>query len=270
MNKVVGIKIPYVKQIQYIYTDQELEPKTKIIVDSSGGQFLCEVATKLETKNMMHSVYKKTKFLRLATNEDEIKNLSTLEENSKICKIFNNGVVALELPVTLIGIWQSIDNKYLKIMYYSLDKIQFKDIIGYVLKRYNRRIRIELVQVGTREYNSLIGGYGVCGYELCCHNRNYTVPAITSETLRYIGYRVDIKDQLIGVCSKYKCCLLYEANEYKRLMRDLPNYNDKIEYENQIFNVVDINIFSKKIILIGKKERIELDFDYFKKEQNDS
>ncbi len=272
MSKVIGIKIPYLKQIQYVYTDEKLEPGTKVIIDTSGGKFLCEVATKLETKNMMHSVYKNSKFVRVATPTDELQNLKALNENTTLCNIFEKGIKALSLPITLIGVWQSIDNKYIKIMYYSLEKINFKDIIGYVLKRYNRRIRIELVQVGTREYNALMGGYGVCGYELCCHNRNYTVPAITSETLRYIGYRIDIKDQLIGACSKYKCCLLYEANEYKRLMRNLPNYNEKIDYQNGVYTVVDINIFSKKVILVSKQERIEVDFSYFtsKGEKNDS
>ncbi len=269
MNKVVGIKIPYLKQIQYIQVDQTLEPKTKIIIDTAGGKFICEVATKLETRNMMHSIYKKAKFIRIATLDDERRYLKTLSDNQKICSIFKAGIEHLELPVTLIGIWQSIDNKYIKIMYYSLEKINFHDIIGYVLKRYNRRIRIELVQVGTREYNALIGGYGVCGYELCCHNRNYTVPAITSQTLKYIGYRIDIKDQLIGSCSKYKCCLLYEANEYRRLMHDLPEYNTKIIYENEQYIVADINIFSKKVILTNKKNRLELDFDYFSREEND-
>ncbi len=270
MNEVIGIKIPYLKQIQYLYTDTDYEVGTKVIINSGGGEFQCEISSTKEPKTMMHNIYKASKIIRVATEADELKYLQTLNENRKLAAIFKKGVRTLNLPVSFIGIWQSIDNKYIKIMYYSTKKINFREIIGFMLKFYNRKVRIEMVQVGNREYNALIGGYGVCGYELCCHNRHYTVPPITSETLRYIGYRIDIKEQLIGSCNKYKCCLLYEAEEYKSLLKHLPNYGAKIKYKNKIYSVVDINIFSKIITVAFKNERIDLPFSYFEKEKIDA
>ncbi len=265
MNDVIGIKIPHLKQIQYVYTDIDYEVNTKVIINSGGGEFQSEIATTKEPKSIMHNLYKSTKIIRIATEVDEKRYLSTLNENRKLAAIFKKGIKTLNLAISFIGIWQSIDNKYIKIMYYSTSKINFREIIGYMLKYYNRKIRIEMVQVGTREYNSLLGGYGICGHELCCHNRHYSVPPITSETLRYIGYRIDIKDQLIGSCNKYKCCLLYEAEEYKSLLKNLPNYGSKIKYKQKMYNVVDINIFSKIITVVFKNDRIELPFSYFEK-----
>jgi hypothetical protein len=108
----------------------------------------------------------------------------------------------------------------------------------------------------------------MCGYELCCHNRNYTPPVISTSLLKHIGYRIDLKDQMSGNCGKYKCCLLYEAEEYMDFMENLPDYYQKISYNNQIYTVMDINIFNMIITITNKKEKLEVHYDEFIKVYN--
>lgn len=268
MEKVIGIKIPYTKQVMYLPSEEAYEIGANVLIESGGGKFITQICTGLEEKTIMHHIYKRSRIIGLATNEDkELYDKNLFARNEEYVRIFNSGIKQLDLKISLLGVWQSIDDKYVKFIYYSNTKINFKEIIDYVLKRSRRRIRIELVQVGTREYTTLLGGYGVCGNELCCHARSYAVPPITSETLKYIGYRIDIKEQLIGTCGKYKCCLLYEAQEYRNFMEKLPDYNDLIIYEGKKYRVADINIFTKLISLASGKERIEVPYEEFLAEQ---
>lgn len=269
MSKLIGIRIPYLKQISYISCDEDFQPNSEIVINSNNGYYLCEVASNLEKQNLMHNVMKKTKAVRLATPKDKRKNLKAFEELEIFNEIVKEAIKKLELPITLIGVWPSIDQSYMKIYYYSNSMIKFADIISYILKHYNKRVRIELVQVGRREYSAKIGGIGICGYELCCHSRHYSAPPITTETIRYIGYRITLKDQLIGSCSKYKCCLLYEAEEYRHYLKYLPNYGQKIQYEGKTYNIADINIFTKNLTLVNRYDRIELPFSYFNSKETE-
>ncbi len=269
MDKLIGIKLPFLKQISYVPSKEDYEPGTKIIIDSNNGLYQCEVATRTETRNLMHNEIKRTKTVRVATSEDKKRNLKAFEEMERLDNIVNQAIKDLSLPITFIGIWPSIDLKYVKIYYYSNTTIQFAEIIKYILKHYNRRIRIELVQVGTREYHGMVGGIGICGYELCCHARHYSAPPITTETIRYIGYRITLKDQLIGSCSKYKCCLLYEAEEYRHYLKALPNFQDKIKYNGKNYKIADINIFTKQLTIVNRYDRVDLPFSYFTEKNKD-
>jgi cell fate regulator YaaT (PSP1 superfamily) len=71
-----------------------------------------------------------------------------------------------------------------------------------------------------------------------------------------------------GNCGKYKCCLLYEAEEYMDFMENLPDYYQKISYNNQIYTVMDINIFNMIITITNKKEKLEVHYDEFIKVYN--
>ncbi len=268
MNKIIGIKIPFLKQVSYIKCDQEYEPGAQVIVNSNNGLYQSEIATKLEARNLMHNEMKRTSVVRLASKQDQMMNIDAFEDLNALEQIVKDGIEKLKLEVSYIGIWPSIDQKFVKIYYYSNAAIKFADIINYILKNYRKRIRVELVQVGTREYHGMIGGIGVCGYELCCHARHYSAPPITTETIRYIGYRITLKDQLIGSCSKYKCCLLYEADEYRHYLKHLPNFDKKIKYEGKVYKIADINIFTKQITIVNRYNRIDLPFDYFINERN--
>ncbi len=269
MDKLIGVRIPFLKQISYIKSKEDYKPGEYVVINSNNGEYVCEVATHLETKNLMHSQLKNTYVKELASDDVKLQNIEAFESMDKFASVVKLAIKELKLPITYLGVWPSIDRKFIKIYYYTNEMIKFGEVISFILKKYNQRVRIEMVQVGTREYHGLIGGVGICGYELCCHSRHYSAPAITSETIRYIGYRITLKDQLIGSCSKYKCCLLYEAEEYRRYLKHLPNFGTKITYENKKYNIADINIFTKQITIVNRYDRIDLPFSYFIKQEEE-
>ena len=89
------------------------------------------------------------------------------------------------------------------------------------------RIRIEMRQIGVRDEARMIGGYGICGRELCC-------ASFLSE-FEPISIRM-AKDQdlplspgkVSGVCGRLMCCLGYEARVYEEFKRGLPKLGERV------------------------------------------
>ena len=268
MERVVGIKIPFINQVYFLKTNQEHNSGDYIIIKSNNGNFLCEVASKTEIFKSRHQLYKNSEFLREATNDDIKEYSKSVIINNKYLNDFKNATKKLNIPIECTGVWPSIDGKYVKFFYYATQPVAFNKLIPELLKNISRKIRVELVQIGSREYNAILGGFGVCGYELCCHNRSYSTPSITTSSLKYIGYRIDLKDQLFGNCGKYKCCLLFEAEEYIDFTKNLPDYYEKIIFNDIEYTVMDLNIFNKIVTLQSKQEKIEIHYDEFTKVYN--
>lgn len=260
MKTVIGIKYPFINQTYYVEVNEDFEPGTYVKVKANHGKFLYEVAQKRHAYNKSYHDLKPVKSVEVATADEIQKYL----DNQKICehanKIFRRSCAEINYNLELLGSTVSLCNKNIKFTYYSEQRIEFKQLITLLIKRLPRQYKIELFQVGNREYFSQYGGYGICGYELCCHVRNFSTPPITINQIKYLSYRLDIKGNLLGSCGKYRCCLLYEADEYEQYTKYLPDLQSKIKYKDEVCEVLSINIFEKLVTLRSNSGRFEVAF----------
>jgi hypothetical protein len=105
------------------------------------------------------------------------------------------------------------------------------------------RIRIEMRQIGVRDEARMIGGYGICGRELCC-------ASFLSE-FEPISIRM-AKDQdlplspgkVSGVCGRLMCCLGYEARVYEEFKRGLPKLGERVRVREGAGRVRKHNLFA--------------------------
>ena len=106
------------------------------------------------------------KIIRLASDGDlrqvvnnEIKSVEAL----KTCK---NKVIESKMDMQLVQVEYSFDATKILIFFTAEGRVDFRSLVKDLAKML--RVRIELKQIGVRDKAKIVGGYGVCGRELCC------------------------------------------------------------------------------------------------------
>lgn len=264
MNAVIGVKNTITNQIYYIRTPYHLKLRDFVIVDEGKGQYIYECVSEPQPYNHFRHKLVKNAVLKKANATEILQYLTRQENTEELALIFNQMLKQFKINGSLLGIEISLDNRNIRYTYFSTSSLQFQQMIKYLLTNNPRRFNIEFFQVGEREYFAKNGGIGVCGYELCCHTRSYSTPTISTALLQEIGIDVNLKINRSGTCSKYKCCLLFDAEELIDLKKKLPDINKQFIYFGKTYIVSDIKIREQKVILQGDKQ-IEINFEYFRR-----
>ena len=107
------------------------------------------------------------------------------------------------------------------IFYYIADeRVDFRQLIKVLAERF--RVRIEMKQIGARQEAGRIGGFGLCGRELCCATWMTSFVSVSTNAARFQDLALN-PQKLAGQCAKLKCCLNYEADQYVEALKQLPS-----------------------------------------------
>jgi len=107
------------------------------------------------------------------------------------------------------------------IFYYTADdRVDFRELIKILAEEF--KVRIEMRQIGARQEASRLGGIGSCGRELCCATWLNDFKSVTTNAARVQQLSLN-PQKLAGQCSKLKCCLNYEYENYLDAIKDFPN-----------------------------------------------
>ena len=131
------------------------------------------------------------------------------------------------------------------LFYFTADgRVDFRALVKDLARVF--RVRIELKQIGVRDKAKIIGGYGVCGRELCCSSFLKGFHALSVKMSKDQGIPLN-PSRISGVCGRIKCCMAYEFGVYKELARDLPRVGDKIDTPDGKGKVIDVNILKRYV-----------------------
>ena len=131
------------------------------------------------------------------------------------------------------------------LFYFTADgRVDFRALVKDLARVF--RVRIELKQIGVRDKAKIIGGYGVCGRELCCSSFLKGFHALSVKMSKDQGIPLN-PSRISGVCGRIKCCMAYEFGVYKELARDLPRIGDKIDTPEGKGKVIDVNILKRYV-----------------------
>lgn len=135
-----------------------------------------------------------------------------------------------------------------KVIFYFLSegRVDFRNLVKDLAKVF--RVRIELKQVGVRDKAKMVGGYGVCGRELCCSSYLKSFHPLSIKMAKDQNLPLN-PSRISGVCGRIKCCMAYEFTVYKELSRSLPRVGDKITTEQGKGRVMDLNILKRFVIV---------------------
>ena len=105
---------------------------------------------------------------------------------------------------------------------------------------------MEFKQIGVRDKAKIIGGYGVCGRELCCSSYMKGFHPLSIKMPKEQGLPLN-PSRISGVCGRIKCCMAYEFSVYRIYAKDLPHIGENVTTPQGAGRVIDINILKRYV-----------------------
>ncbi len=185
------------------------------------------------------------KILRLASDGDlrqVVNNEMKSAESLKTCKL---KVVENKMDMQLVQAEYSYDATKILIYFTAEGRVDFRNLVKDLAKIL--RVRIELKQIGVRDKAKIVGGYGVCGRELCCSSYMKDFHPLSIKMVKDQGLPLN-PQKISGVCGRVKCCMAYEFQVYREFSKTLPKIGAKVSTpEGEKGRVVSMDILKRNV-----------------------
>jgi len=253
MQEIVGVRFKKLGKIYFFDPNEiKLAKHQNVIVETARGLELGEVAiaNRMMDENKLISALKKV--VRIATEEDEqlfTENEKKALEAQKVCeeKIKKHG-----LDMKLIDVEYTFDSSKLLFYFTAEGRIDFRDLVKDLAAIY--KTRIELRQIGVRDEVKMLGGYGMCGRELCCCNHLSDLNPVSIKMAKEQGLSLN-PSKISGVCGRLMCCLKHEQDVYEDKLSRLPNVGALVNTPEGKGVVEDVQVLKEIVtVKIGNGE----------------
>ena len=198
------------------------------------------------------------KVIRMASDGDlrqVVNNEIKAGEALKTCKA---KIVESKMDMQLVQAEYSFDGTKIIIFFTAEGRVDFRNLVKDLAKML--RVRIELKQIGVRDKAKIVGGYGVCGRELCCSSYMKDFHPLSIKMVKDQGLPLN-PQKISGVCGRVKCCMAYEYQVYREFSRSLPKIGAKISTpDGEKGRVVALDILKRFVTVDlgeGKMTKIE-------------
>ncbi len=209
MPDIVGIRF---KSCGKIYdfevngSGEEFKRGDCVIVESDLGLSIGSVVTGRHTVENPSKELRKV--LRKATEEDFKKKQNNESFENEARDYCLERILARGLPMKLVSTEATLDKKRI-IFYFTADgRIDFREIVKDLAAKF--KTRIEMRQIGVRDEAKIVGGFGMCGRELCCKTFLTSFEPISIKMAKQQELVLNMS-KLSGICGRLMCCLGYEV-----------------------------------------------------------
>lgn len=184
------------------------------------------------------------KILRVATEGDlkQIANNRTKAQDAQNTCV--RKINERKLDMQIVKSEYTFDSSKVIFTFLSEGRVDFRNLVKDLAKIF--RVRIELKQIGVRDKAKIVGGYGVCGRELCCSSYMKGFHPLSIKMAKDQGLPLN-PSRISGVCGRIKCCMAYEFMVYKELSKDLPHVGDKVSIPEGKGRILDVNILKRMV-----------------------
>lgn len=209
MPEIVGIRFKSCGKIyDFDANGLTLKKGDKIVIDSEFGLSFGIVADIPRDSEGSQKDLKKV--LRLASEEDFRQKTSNEIFEQEAKSFCYERIAARNLPMKLVKSEATLDRKRM-VFYFTADgRIDFRELVKDLAARF--KTRIEMRQIGVRDKARLVGGFGLCGQELCCKAFLTTFEPISIKMAKQQDLTLNA-GKLSGACGRLMCCLGYEYSE---------------------------------------------------------
>ncbi len=253
MQEIIGVRFKKVGKVYFFDPNGITAEKGKsIIVETARGIELGEVVI---TNRMMQEdkiVNPLKKAIRLATPEDEKIFAENERKASEAYKVCEKKILEHQLDMKLVDVEYTFDGSKL-LFYFTADgRIDFRDLVKDLAAIY--RTRIELRQIGVRDEVKMLGGYGICGRELCCCNHLSDLNPVSIKMAKEQGLSLN-PTKISGVCGRLMCCLKHEQEVYEEKLSRLPSVGALVKTPDGKGTVEDVEVLREMVkVRIGDKD----------------
>jgi cell fate regulator YaaT (PSP1 superfamily) len=227
MPDVIGIRF---KDCGKIYdfeangSGAEFKKGDLVIVESDLGLSIGSVI--IGRRTVETSARELKKVLRKATEEDfkQKQDNEAFEKEAKDYCI--ERIMARGLPMKLVFTESTLDKKRI-VFYFTADgRIDFRELVKDLAAKF--KTRIEMRQIGVRDEAKIVGGFGMCGRELCCKTFLTSFEPISIKMAKQQELVLNMS-KLSGICGRLMCCLSYEIPDETTGIQPKDNTRDMEE-----------------------------------------
>ncbi len=185
--------------------------------------------------------------IRAATERD----LDVFHRNAKkkpeILNVCKSEIRRLDLEMKLVDARVSLDGSGMTVIFTSDGRVDFRDLVKNLSRIFHRSVKMH--QIGSRDEARKFGDCGVCGRELCCVKFAGNLPSISTEMAR--AQRVSHRgaERISGACGRLMCCLSYEFDQYRELLKGMPEMHSFVKIKEGKGEVLEINAITGDIRL---------------------
>ena len=166
------------------------------------------------------------------------------EKNAKT--LCSEKIVELKLPMNLSRVVHQPHMNKTIFFFTAEGRVDFRQLIRDLAS--NLRHRIEMKQVGVRDEAKVIGGFGICGETLCCSSWLPSFTPVTIKMAKNQGLPLN-PSKISGVCGRLMCCLQYEHDNYKEMIKGLPKPGSQIQTPGGPGKILKNEILEQKVVV---------------------
>ena len=246
MVKVVGIRFRSAGKIYYFGPgDLDLKAGMHAIVETARGVEIGTVITNPREVSEESVIQPLKPVLRIATEADERQAEKNAEKEKEAFRICLEKIQKHELEMKLVEAEYTFDNNKL-LFYFTADgRIDFRELVKDLAAVF--RTRIELRQIGVRDETKIMGGYGICGRQLCCHTFLPEFAPVSIKMAKEQNLSLN-PTKISGVCGRLMCCLKNEEETYEYLNSKLPSVGDNVTTDDGLKGeVTSVNVLRQLV-----------------------
>ncbi len=185
------------------------------------------------------------KIARIATERDKDAYAQHKKQSGEFLKICGSMLREMELEMKLLDAMVSLDGKQVIFAFTADGRIDFRELVKNLSTHIKKSVRMQ--QIGSRDEARRLGGYGICGRELCCVRFGGNMQSITTDMARVQQIAHRGTERISGLCGRLMCCLAYEAEQYRELLKGMPELYSTVKTGEGKGTVMEINPFNKEI-----------------------
>jgi len=166
-----------------------------------------------------------------------------------------------ELDIKLVQAHYYQRSNKMKFFFTSENRIDFRELVKDLAHEFHARI--EMRQIGVRDAAGVVGGFGLCGQELCCSRFLKGFDPITIRMAKDQFLALN-PSKISGCCGRLLCCLKYEHDTYVEAKKRFPKLGAPIRYEEKQGKVSAINIIKETVTLLAESNMYEISLEEYK------
>jgi cell fate regulator YaaT (PSP1 superfamily) len=252
MINVIGITFKDGGRIYFFDPNNlNLEINKNVIVETERGTQFGKIVTNIMEKNKQSLNLPLKRVIRLANEEDELKNKENQQEAKRAIRECERLIEKYKLEMKLIDASFTYQREQLMFHFLSDSRVDFRDLAKELASIF--KTRIELRQIGVRDKAKEVGGLGPCGRTLCCTSYLSNFDSISINMAKTQNLSLN-PTKINGSCGRLLCCLNYENEVYEEYRKQLPNIGERVKYQNKEGRVVELNILKRSYTIFTNDE----------------
>ena len=253
MSEIIGVRFKEVGKVYYFAGNkQKLNLNDLVVVETPQGKACGRVAITKPASSVNIDEKALKRIIRKAEKND-IEQLKKIKEK-EICarEICNEKIKKHHLDMKLIEVECAFDGSKILFYFTSEKRVDFRNLVKELASVF--RTRIELRQVGVRDEAKALGGLGACGKPFCCSTFLSEFQPVSIKMAKDQGLALN-PTKISGTCGRLMCCLKYEQNVYKELLKKAPKTGSTVATPKGSGIVVEQNLMKKMVKVRLDSER---------------